>query len=204
MFALMFSQWGALFYSICFFGWCLESLIVSIQKRRFVNRGFLRGPVLPIYGIGMLAILLTAAVIRLFTSNPFCIYIGGILVCTVLEYAAGVFLERVFQKKYWDYSGEIGQFQSRICLKASLFWGFLTMLVVYVLYMPFVSAICACPIIWIRMADAAFTVVFAADVVASAIDARRHVVNITSRDERTERWITAWIMQEMKAAGDAG
>lgn len=123
-------QWVFFFYFYCFFGWCFESTYCSIKSRRLTNRGFMRGPFLPIYGSG--------AIMMLVVSGPFLdqeppwnyllIYVAGALGATVLEYVTGVLMESLFKVRYWDYSKNKFNFQGHICLGSSLAWGFLTLL----------------------------------------------------------------------------
>lgn len=126
-------QWLFIFYFYCFFGWCFESAYVSLCKRKFVNRGFMRGPFLPLYGSG--------AVMMLLVSSPFyehwwAVYIAGCIGATILEYFTGVIMEAIFKVRYWDYSKQHLQFQGHICLSSSLAWGGLTLLMVYVIHEP--------------------------------------------------------------------
>ena len=126
-------QWILFFFIYCFFGWCIESAIVSVETKKLTNRGFLRGPVLPIYGFGAIAILHSTLP---FEGNLFMEYLVGTLVCTVLEYFAGVLMEAIFKTRYWDYSGRFMNFQGQICLRSSLFWGVLSLVLIHVVHEP--------------------------------------------------------------------
>lgn len=121
-------QWLFIFYFYCFGGWCFESTYVSIKERKLTNRGFMRGPFLPIYGSG--------AVMMLVVSIPFqgmalpwrvvFTYLAGCVGATVLEYITGVVMEALFKVRYWDYSNQKFNFQGHICLSSSLVWGLIT------------------------------------------------------------------------------
>lgn len=121
-------QWLFVFYFYCFGGWCLESAYVSIKDRKWTNRGFMRGPFLPIYGSG--------ATMMLVVSMPFqgmelpwrvvLTYLAGCFGATVLEYITGVVMEALFKVRYWDYSNQRFNFQGHICLSSSLAWGLIT------------------------------------------------------------------------------
>lgn len=124
-------QWLFFFYFYCFFGWCFESTYVSIRKRRFVNRGFMRGPFLPLYGTGGIMMLLVSMP---FKDNLFMVYIAGCVGATVLEYVTGVVMESLFKVRYWDYSNQKFNFQGHICLSSSLAWGFLTIFMTELLH----------------------------------------------------------------------
>lgn len=141
------TQWLFFFYVYCFLGWCFESAYVSLKNRRPINRGFMRGPFLPIYGSG--------AIMMLVVSNPFqtlnvpwnyvWTYIGGCIGATILEYITGVLMESLFKVRYWDYSNQKFNFQGHICLSSSLAWGGLTLLMTYLLHKPVEYAVLAIP-----------------------------------------------------------
>ncbi len=125
--------WVLFFFIYCFLGWCIESAIVSLDTKKLTNRGFLRGPFLPIYGFGALTIIFCTMPVR---DNIFLCYIVGVVACTALEYVCAVIMESIFKTKYWDYTGHFMNFQGRICLVSSLFWGVLTLLVIHVIHEP--------------------------------------------------------------------
>lgn len=127
------AQWLLVFYIYCFLGWIFESIVVSVQQKRLVNRGFLRGPMLPIYGFGATIMLHVALPLA---GHPVQIYFAGLVVATAFEYVVGVLMEAIFKVKYWDYSEHRFQFQGRICLQSSLAWGALSVLLSYVLHPP--------------------------------------------------------------------
>ncbi len=118
-------------------GWIMESIIRSVIERKIINTGFLRGPVCPIYGIGAIIMLLF---LERFQDNIIALFFISIVVLTAWEYLVGVVLEKMFNTKYWDYSHQKFNFQGRICLTNSLFWGVLG--VVFVKYIhPFVQGL---------------------------------------------------------------
>ncbi len=160
-------QWILLFYICCFFGWCLESTVVSFQQRKFVNRGFLHGPMIPLYGFGALMILAVAVPLQQIFDNPFVIYVCGIVACTVLEFLTGTVMERIFNTRYWEYDDEKGNFKGRICIKASLFWGGLTLLVVYVLQPPLTALVNMVPTESLITVDIVISLLFICDLIWS-------------------------------------
>ena len=120
-------QWLLVFFLYCVLGWCFESTVVSVKQRHFVNRGFLRGPMLPIYGFG--AVILLHVSLPLY-DKPVALFLASMVAATVFEYIVGVIMEKLFKVKYWDYSTHRFQFQGRICLQSSLCWGFLGLILV--------------------------------------------------------------------------
>lgn len=126
-------QWLLFFYFYCFVGWCFESTYVSIIKRRFVNRGFLHAPLLPIYGSGAIVILFASIPVK---DHWWLVFIVGALAATILEYFTGVIMEALFKVRYWDYSNQKFNFQGHICLSSTLAWGGLSILLLYVIHRP--------------------------------------------------------------------
>lgn len=126
-------EWAFIFYIYSILGWIFESTVVSIKQRKFVNRGFLRGPMLPIYGLGAVLILNVA---QLFGRHPVQLFFAGMLLATLFEYIVGWLMESIFKMQYWDYSTHKFQFQGRICLQSSLAWGVLSVALPYVLHRP--------------------------------------------------------------------
>lgn len=118
-----------LFFLFCMVGWAQESLIESLYHRKPINRGFLHGPYIPIYGVGGLLIL---NVCTPFESNGFAVFIVGLLACTTLEYFVGWLMETIFKKQFWDYSMLKFTYKNRISLLSSLFWGVMSLFVVYI------------------------------------------------------------------------
>lgn len=101
-------------------GWIYESCYVSAKKKAWVNRGFLNGPLLPIYGSGALLIYLVFWNVR---EELFLVFLGGAILATVLEYITSYLMELAFHIRWWDYSHYRFNVNGRICLLASLFWG---------------------------------------------------------------------------------
>lgn len=126
-------QWLTFFFIYCFFGWIFESAYVSLKTRRFVNRGFLRLPMLPLYGTGAVMMLWVSLPVK---DNLFFVYASGVAAATVLEYATGWGMEKLFRIKYWDYSGQRLNVKGYICLSSSVAWGFLTILLTEVVHRP--------------------------------------------------------------------
>jgi len=131
-------QWLAFFMIYSFFGWCIESTLVSITKRKLVNRGFLNGPILPLYGFGSIVMLLSTLWIK---DNILLVFIFGTIAATCLEYFTGATMEAMLHIKYWDYSEKKFNLHGYICLKSSLFWGVLTVFLVEVIQNPIANII---------------------------------------------------------------
>lgn len=116
-------QWLFFFYFYCFFGWIFESTYVSIKSRHLVNRGFMRGPFLPIYGSGAIMMLVVSMP---FQDNLILTYLAGCVGATLLELVTGMTMEALFKVRYWDYSNQKFNYKGHICLSSTIAWGFLT------------------------------------------------------------------------------
>lgn len=112
--------WLFLLYS--FLGWTLETAAGTIRQKRFVNRGFTTGPFCMVYGVA--AVVMTAALQELRGSFLF-LFLGCMVLGTAVEWFAGKLLERLNQKKWWDYSEKRWNFDGYICAQYSLLWGIL-------------------------------------------------------------------------------
>lgn len=155
-------QWLTFFYLYCFFGWIFESAYVSIKKMRFVNRGFLRIPMLPLYGSG--------AVMMLWVSSPFqdnliLTWASGVVGATVLEYVTGYVMELLFKVRYWDYSDQKFNLHGYICLGSSIAWGFLTIFMTHIIHRPIERGVLSMPVLWDVLFVSVATVVFVYDSV---------------------------------------
>ena len=120
-----------------FFGWVWETCYVSVKSGKFVNRGFINGPLCTIYGFGAVSVYV---ILRPFSDNLLYLYLGGVAVATALEYVTAVLMESIFHTSWWDYSDNKFNFQGRICLGASLGWGAFTVILFKVLH-PLVESI---------------------------------------------------------------
>ena len=122
-----------------FLGWCIESIYKSFCEKRLVNSGFLYGPFCPIYGCGAIIMYIFLDDV---SSKPIITFCLGFVVLSVWEYIVGVFLEKVFHRKYWDYSNYKLNLQGRVCLINSIFWGLLGVLFIDLIH-PFILSILA-------------------------------------------------------------
>lgn len=120
-----------IFYSFC--GWLWETCYCSIKERHYVPRGFLYGPVCPIYGVGFLLMVLFFAP---FKDNLVVFYFVAVIVMTAWEYFVGWFLETTTHIKYWDYSDRRFNIKGRVCLEVSLFWGIMSYVAVFLIHPP--------------------------------------------------------------------
>jgi uncharacterized membrane protein len=119
-----------IFIVYAFFGWCLEVILTTVKTRKFINRGFLNGPFCPIYGFGVLAVLILLVPIK---NNLLLLFVGSIFITTFIEFFTGLILEVNFRKKWWDYTGQPFNLMGYVCLRTSIIWGLSCIVVVYAL-----------------------------------------------------------------------
>ncbi len=180
MYEYSFIQWMLVFYSYCFLGWCFESTVVSVQQRRFVNRGFLHGPMLPIYGFG--ATLLLHIALPLY-HRPVMLFLASMAAATVFEYIVGVVMERIFKVKYWDYTGHRFQFRGYICLQSSLCWGAMGLLLSRFIHPPVERLI-----IWLPLGlSAVLAVLLSAAFVGDTVSSVRSALDLAKMLEELDK-----------------
>jgi uncharacterized membrane protein len=118
-----------LFISFSFIGWASEVTYVGIfSTHKFINRGFLHGPICPIYGVGGILILSLPQIIL---KSWILLFFSSMFLCTIVEYFASWILEKIFHMKWWDYSKYRFNIHGRVCLLNSLLFGVLSVLIVY-------------------------------------------------------------------------
>lgn len=120
-----------IFFVYAFLGWCTEVSFAALTSGKFVNRGFLNGPVCPIYGCGVVIVLFFLEPLR---ENTLLLFLGSVVLTSVLEWLTGFVLERIFHQRWWDYSNEPFNLGGYICLRFSIAWGLACLLVVDVIH----------------------------------------------------------------------
>lgn len=107
-----------------FVGWCAEVIVAAVRRHKFINRGFVNGPMCPIYGVAAVAFAIFLPELR---ESFFFLFIGGMILASSIEYFTGRILEHIFHRKWWDYSKDRFNLDGYICLKTSVVWGLLAM-----------------------------------------------------------------------------
>jgi uncharacterized membrane protein len=155
-----------LFLIYAFLGWCVEVSFVAVTSGRVVNRGFLNGPVCPIYGVGMVGVLLLLEPVQ---DNLLLLFLGGMLLCTLVELIGGWVLEKVFHTRWWDYSNQPFNLGGYVCLGFSILWGLAVTFVVRLVHPVIFSLVCAIPTLvgWILLGI--FYALFLADFIVTLV-----------------------------------
>ncbi|NCB93045.1 MAG: hypothetical protein EOM40_10885 [Clostridia bacterium] len=166
-----------LFFIYGFFGWILETVYAATKQRQFVNRGLINGPVCTIYGFT--AILMT---IGLHELDGGWLFLGAVIYATSMEWIAGHLIEKIYKERWWDYSGMKWNLDGYICLRASVVWGILGVVIIkwgnhwMVQLYEMVPELPAQIILWIAVG------LYVIDALASYIPA-------TGKSAKWERWM---------------
>lgn len=110
--------WLYVIYS--FIGWCGEAAVAAVRRHKFINRGFVNGPLCPIYGAGAVAF---AVFLPELENRIIFLFLGGMIVASFIEYITGRLMEKIFHKKWWDYSGQRFHVEGYVGLASSAVWG---------------------------------------------------------------------------------
>ena len=171
-----------LFLCYSFLGWACETVYCSIGKRKFVNRGFLNGPLCPVYGFGALAVLYF---LRPVSDNIPLLFVSGMVLTSVIEYITGYLLEKLFATKWWDYSSRRFNIHGRVCLRNSLMFGALSVVAVRVIDPVIRGGIYALP----ATVCAVLSIVFGAMMVADLVVTVRTILDINSALKQLQQMV---------------
>ena len=109
-----------LYFLYSFLGWCAEVALAAIARKKFINRGFVTGPLCPIYGAGAVAF---AIFLPELTTSPVFLFLGSMILASGIEYFTGAALEKIFHKRWWDYSNHRFHLNGYVCLRYAFVWG---------------------------------------------------------------------------------
>lgn len=135
------------FYSAL--GWLVESMYCSVGEHKWVNRGFLTGPLCPIYGAGAVVMAVFLQPLKElpfpigvfginFSMTPLLVFVVGMILADIVEFITSLAMEKLFHARWWDYSEKPFNIQGRICLQHTLYWGTASIVFTYVIH-PFFS-----------------------------------------------------------------
>lgn len=184
------TDWMLFFYIYCFVGWCIESTFVSIQHKKLVNRGFMRGPFLPLYGSGAVIMLFVTIPVR---QSLILTFLLGSVGATILEYCTGAAMEALFKVRYWDYSDQPFNINGHVCLGTTIAWGGLTIAMVKFIHSPVEKLVLSLPDQFESLVVLMLTVYIAVDFTLSfkaALDIRDLLAKMTAAREELERMQT--------------
>ncbi len=174
-----------------FVGWLIEIVYMTLELGYFENRGMLSGPVCPIYGFGMVLIIIC---LTPFIHSALLIFLVSMVLCTTLELAVGLLLEHAFSGRWWDYSNEKFNFKGLICLKVSILWGLGCLLIMRIVQPTITKILGYIPL---KAGKIGITVVMLL-IIADAVIAILTVVHLNRRLRRLDE-----ISRRLRIAADA-
>ena len=127
-----------LFFIYAVIGWIVEVIYVFIIDKKLVNRGFLIGPYIPIYGV--CATIMTLYLTQ-YKSNPLTVFILAMFICSFIEYMTSYYMEKLFKARWWDYSNQKFNLNGRTCLLNTFLFGVLALVLIYIVNPPLLSLI---------------------------------------------------------------
>ncbi len=144
-----FSQLLTYYFFYSALGWLIESIYCSLGERKWINRGFLTGPICPIYGAGAMVMIVILVPLSKLSLNytvfektvsftPLLVCVVGMAVSDLVEFITSYVMEKLFHARWWDYSNKPFNIQGRICLQHTIYWGVFSLIFVYLVH-PFVS-----------------------------------------------------------------
>lgn len=205
-----FSIWLLFFYFYCFLGWIWETCYVSVCQGRWVNRGFMRGPFLPIYGSGAIVVLIFTLPFR---TDAWLVFIVGMASATLLEYFTGVAMEKMFHVRYWDYSRKPLNLNGHICLVSSLAWGVFSVVLTLYGHTPVERFVLKMNSNLVEFIVFLLTVYFSIDLsesVREAVNLKEVLVSLEENNEEFRRLqkhievVSAFYGSEIKEKSEAG
>ena len=200
MYTYSLPRWVLFFLCYSFLGWCIETTFVSCRRHHFVNRGFLRGPVIPLYGSGAIAILFVSLPVERYPVAVF--FLGG-LACTILEYCTGAIMEATLKVRYWDYTENRFNLNGYICLGTSVAWCFLSDALVYGVHRVVAPVVLGIPDTAVGTLSFALACLFTADLAISlhaAVNLRRLLEQLHEHSERAIEEFRS-LQKRMEVAG---
>ena len=153
-----------LFFIYSFLGWCVEVAFVAITARKVENRGFLNGPVCPIYGCGMLGVL---AALTPYRDNFILLFIGGFIICTAVALFGGWVVDTIFQMRWWDDTQNTFTIGGSVCLRFSIMWGLGVVAVMKLVHPPIFALVRRLPKIAGIIIISFLVTIFAIDMVVT-------------------------------------
>ncbi len=180
--------WFLIFIIYSFIGWAMEVLISILQRKKLINRGFLIGPICPIYGVGAL----TISALLSPDYSPLVIFCVSVVGSALIEYVVSFVMEQVFRVRWWDYSKKPFNLNGRICLEAAFSFGVLGILIVKFTTPFFFGLFHSFPIFAIYLTSVILLTILLCDVALSLwliVDVRVTVgtVQRDATDEISER-----------------
>lgn len=172
-----------LFYS--FLGWAYETTLCSVRQHTFINRGFLNGPLCPVYGCGAMLVILTLSDI---SNNVVALFLSGVLLTTALEYITSYFMEKLFHARWWDYSQRPFNINGRVCLLGAVVFGVMSVLVVRFVDPAIERLFAKIPPMWLWVVSGLGLVLFCTDLAVTVT----HLLRLNARLAEIQKAMDAY------------
>lgn len=174
-----------LFLIYAFLGWCMEVCVALHDEKKLINRGFLIGPICPIYGVG---VVLMQILLYRYMDDPVVLFVMAVLVCSFLEYFTGYIMEKLFKARWWDYSHKKFNINGRICLDNLVAFGVLALFVMYLGNPFFFNVFSKINIVLLNVVAVILCILLIIDVCISfkIINGFKHVTNSVKKDNTEE------------------
>lgn len=170
-------------YSIL--GWVVESIYMSICNKKLTNRGFSRGPICPIYGVGALTVYF---LLSPYSHNRVLLFFLGAILATVIEWITARIMEKIFGEIWWDYTDKPFNYKGILCLESTLAWGLYTVILFGVLHGFVERIVNAIPFRIGRVAGALLILLYVADFLFIFYKEKKEVLPFTVSDIKERFW----------------
>lgn len=170
-------------YSIL--GWVVESIYMSICNRKWTNRGFSRGPICPIYGVGALTVYF---LLSPYSHNRLLLFFLGAILATAIEWITARIMERLFGEIWWDYTDKPFNYKGILCLESTLAWGLYTVILFGVLHGFVERIVNAIPFHIGRIAGAVLIVLYLIDFLTTVYQEKKEELSPQFTEIKDRFW----------------
>lgn len=183
------------FFVFGFAGWCMEVALKYRQYHRFINRGFLTGPICPIYGFGVALITIVVGNLARVESGPIMTFALSLVICGAVEYLTSLVLEKIFHARWWDYSQKPMNLHGRVWIGNLILFGLAGVAIIHVVDPAFFELLGRVSIVVRRAATLALLAILAADFVISFFVLKLVKVGVDSSEADNTEQISLEVRQ---------
>ena len=181
---MTFLQLVQMFLLYSFLGWCSEVIFAAATYGKFINRGFLNGPVCPIYGYG---ILMVAILLEPISENMPLLFLGSAVLTSAVEFLVGWGSEKLLHVRLWDYRKQPFNLGGYVCLKFSLLWGLACVFIIRLVHPAVYALVCKIPHVPGVILACVFSAIFVTDLVVTMIEALKLPRRLQAIDDVEKR-----------------
>ena len=183
------------FFIFGFAGWCMEVILKYRQYHRFINRGFLTGPILPIYGFGVILITLVVGRLSSVESGVMTTFAISLVICGLVEYLTSFVLEKIFHARWWDYSQKPMNLHGRVWIGNLVLFGLAGVAIIHIVNPVLFPALDRIPLNTRKVTAVVLLAIFAADLVISCFVLKLVKVGIDSSEADNTEEISKEVRQ---------